>query len=340
MRTFNCGNCGRQVYFENTHCVHCKSALGFEPSTLSLLSLSEQSPHSYCENFQHNICNWLVDDNEAATSCLSCSLNNTTPDLDNPEHTSYWQKIESAKRRLLYSLLKLKLPVEAKKDNESSGIWFDFLADKDDHKVMTGHNQGLITLNIAEADSVARESNKKQLGEPYRTLLGHFRHEIGHYYWDHLIASNDKHLDQCRALFGDDREDYGEALKAHYNRNNDHSWSEDFVSFYASSHPWEDWAETWAHYLHIIDALDTASHFNMEVSRPTSGQQVELHQFDPYHQGVTINDIIEHWLPMTYALNSINRSMGLNDFYPFVLAPAVIKKLGFVHKVISRQLND
>lgn len=339
MRHFDCPNCQHQVYFENTSCIHCHAQLGFDPVQMTMVVLDNNSDYQYCTNAQHQACNWLVASLSKESFCLSCQLNHTIPDIGNKAYLAYWQKIESAKRRLVYSLIQFNLPVAPKMQEDGPGIWFDFLADQQNDKVTTGHNQGLITLNINEADSVARESTKKQMGEAYRTLLGHFRHEIGHYYWDVLIAPNDERLNQCRALFGDERSDYGQALQTHYERENTMDWTDDHVSFYASSHPWEDWAETWAHYMHIVDALDTANQFGLIVNQPNDDSKIRFNRFDPY-QFTDIDTIINHWLPMTYALNSVNRSMGIDDFYPFVLSPTVINKLAFVHKAISSSSSN
>ncbi len=332
MRPFNCSQCGAQVYFENSHCMNCHADLGFAIDSLDIVALPSRPDLMYCQNYQLHACNWLVNTDSHSPYCLSCQLNNTIPDLSQDQYRNYWFEIERAKRRLLYSLFKLNLPVVPKQTRDGEGIWFDFLAPDENEPVLTGHLHGLITLNIHEADSVAREASKKQLGEPYRTLLGHFRHEIGHYFWQLLVEPNHEMLNVFRGAFGDERIDYQSALSAHYERKDAHRWDDAYVSFYASSHPWEDWAETWAHYLHILDALDTASQFGMAVERPDH-QKVDFELFDPY-QATSIEVLIQHWLPMTYALNSINRSMGLHDFYPFVLTPKVIHKLGVVHDII------
>jgi hypothetical protein len=89
-------------------------------------------------------------------------------------------------------------------------------------------------------------------------LLGHFRHEVGHYFWDRLVATDPHQLEEFRVLFGDDRQDYGEALKRHYDEGAPANWQDTYISMYATMHPWEDFAETWAHYLHIVDTLETA----------------------------------------------------------------------------------
>ncbi len=235
---------------------------------------------------------------------------------------------------MFYTLLKFKLPL-ATKAEEPDALAFDFIADQTGPQghipVLTGHEDGLITINIAEADDPERERRRSQMGEPYRTLLGHFRHEIAHYYWDRLVAQSAS-LEEFREIFGDEQQDYGQSLQQHYANGPPRDWPDRFVSSYASSHPWEDFAETWAHYLHMVDALETASAFGLRV-RPKVGSidmSAKL-DFDPHDADMT--RIIEAWLPLTYAMNSMNRSMGFQDFYPFVLAPAVIAKLAFIHRL-------
>jgi hypothetical protein len=212
---------------------------------------------------------------------------------------------------------------------------FDFLAeDPGTPKVLTGHENGLITLNINEADDAQREKIRKQMGEPYRTLLGHFRHEVGHYFWDVLVRDGG-HLAECREVFGDETADYNDALKVHYAEGPMANWQEHFISAYATSHPWEDFAETWAHYLHIVDTLETAHAFGMRI-RPRVVKSPELQavmDFDPY-QARDFDTIIEAWLPLTFAMNSLSRSMGQADLYPFILSSDAIRKLGFIHKLV------
>jgi hypothetical protein len=257
------------------------------------------------------------------------------PDLSQAENLANWRKIQLAKHRLFYTLLRLQLPLKTKLEDSDHGLAFDFLAvppngAPPDEPIMTGHMNGLITINLAEADDSKRERQRHEMSEPYRTLLGHFRHEIAHYYWDVLVA-NSSSLDKFRQLFGDERQDYTAALQAHYASGPASNWAEHFVSAYASSHPWEDWAETWAHYFHMVDTLETASAFGMRV-RPKVALRADLAttvDFDPH--SATMSRIIDSWLPLTFAVNSINRSMGSPDLYPFVLSPRAIVKLSFIH---------
>jgi hypothetical protein len=266
--------------------------------------------------------------------CAACRHNRMIPDLSQQENLANWRKIELAKHRLFYTLLRLRLPLRTKLEDPENGLAFDFLAAAPNgapaEPVMTGHDNGLITINLSEADDSERERMRHQMGEPYRTLLGHFRHEIAHYYWDRLVGDAPD-IEAFRQLFGDEREDYGAALQRHYANGPPPDWQERFVSSYASTHPWEDWAETWAHYFHMVDTLETASAFGMRVRpRVTKGADLSAAMdFDPH--SANMDRIIDSWLPLTFAVNSINRSMGIADLYPFVLPPPVIVKLSFIH---------
>jgi hypothetical protein len=291
--------------------------------------------YRYCQNQQYGVCNWLVSVDEPDIFCLACRHNRMIPDLSVPENLANWKKIETAKHRLFYTLLRLRLPLATKLEDPDA-LAFDFLASPGEglhtaEPVMTGHDNGVITINLAEADDAKREHQRNEMGEPYRTLLGHFRHEIGHYYWDRLIL-NSPELEGFRKAFGDERQDYGAALQRHYANGAPANWPDYFVSAYASMHPWEDFAETWAHYFHMIDTLETASAFGLRV-RPKVSMGADLAaviDFDPHI--APMEKIIDAWLPLTFAANSINRSMGLPDLYPFVLAPPVIVKLSFIHE--------
>lgn len=350
MRLFTCGHCGQRLYFENVSCTRCGKALGFLPDQLRLSSLEptaggfwqppgEVTQYQKCANYkQHAVCNWMVPVVDDHTYCTACRLNRTIPDLGVAGNLDLWRTLETEKRRLLYSLLRLNLPVVTRSD-EPGALAFDFLSDNgalfsERGRVFTGHDQGLITINIKEADPAERERMREQMAEPYRTLLGHFRHESGHYYWDRLIRDT-PWRQECRNLFGNDFLDYGQALEQYYRQGAPAGWQQHFISSYATMHPWEDWAETWAHYLHIVDTLETAWQFGLGT-RPMAGDDVQVavhHDFDPYHEA-NIDTLVEHWLPLTFALNSLNRSMGHELAYPFVLSPNVIKKLRFVHRVV------
>ena len=295
----------------------------------------------FCANASYDACNWLVPAEGPDAFCRACRHNRTIPDLGAPEHLLRWQRLEAAKHRLIYGLLRLDLPLVSKFEHPESGLAFDFLADSgatfpETAQISTGHARGLITINLAEADDAERERARKDMAEPYRTLLGHFRHEVGHYYWERLVRDG-LWLESFRTLFGDERQDYGARLRAHHGQGPPPRWQEWFVSSYASAHPWEDFAETWAHYLHMVDTLETADAFGLRVN-PKVGRDPALAMaidFDPYRQG-DFDALVQAWLPLTYAVNSLNQSMGQPDLYPFVLAPTVMGKLRFVHGLIHR----
>jgi hypothetical protein len=270
------------------------------------------------------------------TLCRCCRLTRTFPDLTVPGNAESWLRIEVAKRRLVSSLIGFGLPVHDKVEDPAQGLAFDLLrAPPGGPKVTTGHDNGVITLDVEEADDATREQRRHHLGEVYRTLLGHLRHEIGHYYWQTLVEPG-PWLAPFRALFGDERQDYAAALKAHY-ASPRADWPTTHVSAYASSHPWEDWAETWAHYLHMVDTMDTALSFGLD------GEQVDL-SYDRFTaaslgapNSAEADDFLNFmngWMELTGVLNELSRSMGLADFYPFVLPVTAVRKLYFVHQVV------
>lgn len=347
MQVFTCQSCGQALYFENTRCEQCGHALGYLPekATISALepcddvwiALADTSEYRFCQNQEFGVCNWMIPATSTESLCGACRHNKVIPDLSLPENRERWRKMEAAKHRLIYTLLKLRLPLQNQADNLKRGLAFEFLETQSAHgeRVMTGHDNGVITIALEEADDAKREQIRTQMGEPYRTLLGHFRHEVGHYFWNILVQDGDK-LEMFRKIFGDESQDYAAALKAHYTNGPPADWQQHFVTAYASAHPWEDFAETWAHYMHIVDTLETARAFGVKVQMPANGQsETETAvSFEP-HQAPNIEQLIEAWLPLCFAVNSMNRSMGQADIYPFVLAPAAIGKLGYVHDLIQ-----
>jgi hypothetical protein len=352
MRVFHCDHCGRLVFFENTSCMHCEHALAYLPDLGEVGSLepagedrwrsplAEAADRTYrlCDNYRKEaVCNWAVPSDDPHPLCHSCRLTRTIPDLDRPGAKEAWYKLEVAKRRLVYSLMRLGCPILDKSDDPEQGLAFEFLADPpvpDGTVVLTGHADGVITLNILEADDAERERRRLALHEPYRTLLGHFRHEVGHYYWDRLIRDGPR-LGAFRALFGDEQVDYAKALEAHYQSGPPQDWQQRFVSSYASAHPWEDWAETWAHYLHMTDTLETAAACGVSI-RPRRSDEPTLRAVPESTSGAeTFDRLIRSWFPLTYVLNNLNRGLGLPDGYPFVLSDRAIEKLRFVHQTIG-----
>jgi hypothetical protein len=352
MKLFECQNCGHPLYFENTRCESCGLRLGYLPVRGQVSALkpdgtqwralaAPKGRYRFCANAEHEVCNWLIHADNADSFCAACRHNRTIPDLSQPGNLVHWRMIEVAKHRLFYTLIKLQLPLVTKAE-DPDGLAFDFLAAPGTPTaapVMTGHANGLITISLAEADDAERERQRNQMGEPYRTLLGHFRHEIAHYYWSRLVADSPR-LQEFRDLFGDERKDYAAALQQHYANGPAADWPAHFVTAYASAHPWEDFAETWAHYFHMVDTLETAHAFGLSVRPKVSrGSSFATKiDFDAHH--AEMDRLIEAWLPLTFAVNSINRSMGLPDLYPFVLAPTVIAKLTYVHDRIRAQRDQ
>lgn len=347
MKLFQCHNCRHPVYFENVVCEKCQSWLGYHPERDEMIALfpggevwnfefENGRAYRYCSNHNHAVCNWLIPADKENGFCSACDLNDVIPNISEADHLTDWRKLEEAKHRLVYALRRLGLPVYPKTEDYPQGLIFDFLAPEDARKpVMTGHDEGRITINTQEADPVKREAMRLRMDERYRTLIGHFRHEVGHYYWNLLIRGQPEILAAFRNLFGDEREDYGEALKRHYKNGSPDDWTQNYISEYATSHAWEDWAETWAHYLHLLDLLETAYSFRLQLAPPVDGQEM-MHikaDFDPYLEG-TLKRILREAVPVTFAVNSLNRGMGRKDIYPFMLNNRVQEKLTFVHQLV------
>jgi len=341
VRVFACDHCDQVVFFDNDTCLRCSSPLGYIAARADIVSLTEVAPGRLvdlsgaprawqrCATAAITGCNWLVPYGSDGM-CESCSLTRTRPADDDQVGLAEFFQAETAKRRLLFQLAQLGLPVDKRDDEAEKGLAFDLLS-SETTKVITGHDNGVVTLDLAEADDEHRERLRHELDEPYRTLLGHFRHEIGHYYWPILVTDPDV-LDACRALFGDDREDYAQAVKRYYAEAavEGQLWPQTHISVYATMHPYEDWAETFAHYLHILDTLQTADCFGLgdgpsgtgDATRPDGAR--------------TFGEVIDRWLGLTRALNEVNRSMGKEDLYPFVIAPPVVRKLAFVDRTVRR----
>jgi len=409
-RRYRC-RCGRPVFFRNSVCTACGSALGYVPEIGRVLPLdpgptaglwlvaeeagaentapvklaAHKSPasaapgvarvaaaatsaaisdeprrlYARCANFDTAAgCNWLVAlqstlpaegeaPDPASTAapapmlCRACRLNRTIPDLSDPTAAELWRRMELARRRLVSQLISIGLPVASKvpaaNEDPERGLMFDVLRPlPGGPPVMTGHDDGLITLNLDEADDAIRERTRVDMREPYRTLLGHFRHEVGHYYWDRLVDGT-PWIEGCRQLFGDDREDYAAALQRHYAQGAKADWAMRHVSSYASTHPWEDWAETWAHYLHMLDTLDTALSFGLDASDVEFDADpfTKAELWKPDDPGAEeFLGFVNGWVELTSVLNELSRSMGQADYYPFVLPRPVVGKLQFVHLVV------
>ena len=323
-----------------------------EADTWHVFGDGQGKAYRRCANFQTAAgCNWMVpapregDEPSFSTQglaqgyCLSCSTTRTIPDQSIEGNDDRWRKLELAKRRLLSQLLALGLPVVTRFSDPAHGMSFDFLSSMPGGPhVLTGHEQGVITINAQEAEDAVRERIRAEMREPYRTLVGHFRHEVGHYYWDLRVAPT-SWLDDFRALFGDERADYATALRNHYENGPPADWAMRYVTSYASSHPWEDWAETWAHYLHMADTADTALSFGVDVARVelVSDLFEPSDLWQPEHpDAAKFLDFLNGWVRLTNMLNELSRSMGQPDYYPFVLPRAAVGKLQFIHAVITQ----
>jgi hypothetical protein len=342
MRDFNCPNCGQRLAFENSLCLNCGSALGFSLQDMALLVIAagvdtrrrgavDSGQYQLCANLHLAECNWLVEKGPIRKLCTSCALTRTRPnDIDTKALVAF-AAAEKAKRRLIFELHELKLPIVGRDEDPEYGLAFDLLSSEFE-AVFTGHHNGVITLDLAEGDDVHREQLRVEMDEPYRTLLGHFRHEIGHYYFYRLVGPSQAYSQRFGDLFGDPDTDYQAALDRHYNQGAPAGWEDTYVSSYATMHPAEDWAETFAHYLHIRDTLDTAAAFGFAPAGATFERRV----LGPSG----FDTIIEMWLPLAWALNMVNRSMGKEDLYPFVLPPAVLDKMRFIHTIIDEITSD
>ncbi len=350
MKVFHCDHCGHLIFFENVRCLKCDHQLAYLPDLGVVGSLEAEgerwkSPlprakgraYRLCANSTaENVCNWAVPAADPNPLCVSCRLTEVIPDLGVSGNRDAWYKVEVAKRRLVYTLLTLGLPVVGRDEDEAGGLSFEFLADPADPSappILTGHADGVITLNVAEADDSERGRRRVQMGEPYRTLLGHFRHESGHFYWDQLVRDSSR-LDAFREVFGDERADYGVALKKHHAGGPPPGWQERFVSAYSSAHPWEDWAETWAHYLHMTDTLETAADCGVQLRPERRSEPTVKRVSDPVAGEASFDHLLADWYPLTYLLNNLNRGLGLPDGYPFVLSAPAVGKLRCVHQVV------
>jgi len=340
-----CSHCRHLLHFEAQACHACGHSVGFDPAAGGFHHFEAESGEwldargsrqdlRQCDNARYGVCNWLVAASDTPVQCTACRHNRMIPDLSVTGVLSRWKRIEEAKRRVVHGLIRLGLSID-----EGPHIWFDLLYDPSAEmgfapQLLTGHASGVVTINLIEADDAARERIRREMGEPYRTLVGHFRHEIGHYFWHRLVEFSPDLL-PFRNLFGDERADYAAALQAHYAHPAAAGWEENFVSSYATVHPWEDFAETFAHYLHIVDTLATIGQFGTRLDPPPGATVATAAtvDFDPYDSDTAT--LVARWIPFAFALNAINRSMGQPDLYPFRLTPTIVLKLDFVGRLLA-----
>ncbi len=335
MRVFACPHCGAWVEFEDRRCLACDTHLAY---ALDRDEIVRSVRGLTCRYRSLISCNWVADPApEAEGGCFSCRLTVERPDLEDPAAVSRLAIAEHAKRRVLRQLHHLRLPITPRHDD--AGLGFALKVPGEGEQVLTGHADGLITINLTEASDPHREEVRISLGEPYRTMVGHMRHEVGHWYWQVLVDGTDL-IDPFRALFGDERQDYGDALEAHYGDDAGTTDAEEHISGYATMHPWEDFGETFAHYLHIADSLETAAAVGLRVHGPTG---VPYPLASSLHSeglldisDVPMTAVLAAWHGFALAANALNRSMGEPDLYPFVVTPAVAEKLDFVHDLVRR----
>ena len=344
MRVFACPECHAWVEFEDLVCLSCGTALAYDADQDTIVRRSDVVLCTYWDAIG---CNWAAAPrpappggpgaarDDAAMPCASCWLTVERPADDDLTGHSQLVLAEFAKRRLVRQLRHLGLPITERADG--AGLAFRFLSPAPGESVVTGHDNGLITIDLSESNDPHREALRIRLGEPYRTMLGHLRHEIGHYYWLVLVDGSGE-LDEFRELFGDDRQDYGAALEAHYGTGPADGWADQHISHYATTHPWEDFAETFAHYLHIADELETTWSVGVTVEGPHGVPEPLARRIAatgaPEIAGLPIADVLGRWHGFSLALNAVNRSMGRQDLYPFVITPGVARKLGWVHELV------
>ncbi|MCC7374548.1 MAG: putative zinc-binding peptidase [Verrucomicrobiales bacterium] len=356
MKAFHC-TCRQPLFFDNNRCLRCGSEVAYDPTSQRLTPLKPaksgrwllardtrkpKPQFRFCANrTEASACNWLVPADSGDALCLSCQLTRTIPILARPKNPERLRELEAAKRRVLFVLQELKLPLTPKSTDPERGLAFDFLESlPGEPRVLTGHAEGLITLNVAEADDDYRERHRDNLREPYRTVIGHLRHELAHYYWDLLIRDT-PWLEPFRKTFGDERTNYAAALELHYADGPAPDWRSKFISAYAASHPWEDWAESWAHYLHLKSTLETVQTYGLNTAKVPI--QIEPFGLEALGESADFADAedflrwINAWVVLTTVLNEVSRSMGQPDLYPFVLNGPAVEKLYFVHRVILRR---
>ncbi|MGB4776760.1 zinc-binding metallopeptidase family protein [Microbacterium sp.] len=328
MKAYRCRVCANALYFENSVCVSCGAALGYSRAERALVPVDDAGRYvdaegliwHVCRNLNLSGCAWLAP--LEGGQCAACDLTRTRPSDDDVTGLVEFPVAERAKRHLVAELDALGFPVVSKLEDTQGGLAFDMLSSSNAN-VLIAHADGIVTIDLAEGVDWRREKVREQLDEPYRTMLGHLRHEVGHYYEWRLVElpgaeSGGEVLDAARALFGDETSSYQEAVNRHYEQGPPAGWGEHYISSYATMHPYEDFAETWAHYLHICDTIETAVEYGLLPAADLVGH-------------ARFRDLVANvWIPLSTALNLVNRSMGKDDLYPFVLPDTVLDKLDFV----------
>ena len=342
MQRFTC-DCGNVLFFGSSRCLNCNSDTGYDPESRAMLRLRPPHRMKRCDNgVRHGVCNWLLPEDTTEVLCVACRMNRTIPDLSTARNRMLWGRMETAKRRLIYTLRQMGISLPSKAANPKKGLAFDIISTVSNPTVTTGHLNGVITVNLEEADDTYRQINRQQLGENSRTLLGHFRHESAHYLWQRFLSElnwDDPRRLAFRERFGNEWLDYAASLRTHYDQGAPAGWEKNFITPYAASHPWEDWAETWAHYLQIIDGVDTCENLGIKVQHlalPLVTLPVEA-GFLPTMLPSTIAEEgeflawLQRWMCLSIVLNEISSSLGEQELYPFVITVGVAQKLRLAH---------
>ena len=343
MKSFHCA-CGNALYFESSRCLRCGLEVGYDPMQDDMGPPGSQ--RKLCANgTRHGVCNWLLPAASSAAFCLSCKLTRTTPDLRTEQNLRHWGLMEAAKRRLIRTLRALRLSVPALTDDPQNGLAFDIVSTMLDPRATMGHLGGVITVSLEEADDTWRQINRQQLGEAARTLLGHFRHESGHYLWErHLSRLEWMHPARFafREIFGNESFSYSDALKRHYQNGPPADWQQRFITPYAAAHPWEDWAETWAHYLQMIDGLETGGQLGLSMPSAAApalppdsctlpaGLASGTHADDS-----AFEQLLQRWLHLVTVMNEASRSFGAPLLYPYIISASAARKLRLAHYFAS-----
>lgn len=342
MLRFAC-DCGNALFFSSFRCLKCGGEVGYDPGSSTMRRIGGAGGFRRCINgIQHGVCNWLLPPGSSRPLCPACRLNRTIPDLKLGQNAQLWARMEMAKRRLVWSLLRLGITLPTQAENPAAGLAFDIISSRANPEVTTGHLAGVITVNLEEADDTYRQINRQQLGESSRTLLGHFRHESAHYLWHRYLtglAWDDPLRLAFRHRFGDEWQDYVASLEAHYRDGAPAGWELQYITPYASSHPWEDWAETWQHYLEILDGLETCESLGITVANitvPLTAMSADAGSLPPMLVAPAEADAwflawLQRWMCLSTTLNEVAQSIGEPPLYPFVISEPVARKLRLAH---------
>jgi hypothetical protein len=276
----------------------------------------------FCINRERIGCNWIAP--EEGAFCRSCAMTALAPDPTIENAIPNWAETEAAKRWVLDNLGRWHW---FRPEDPGTRPVFHMLAEGL-MPVQMGHGNGVVTISVAEADPLVSTTRRKALDEPYRTMIGHMRHEISHMLWWRLSLRED-FLNEFRERFGDERIDYSASLQRHYENGPPVEWRQRYLTSYASAHPHEDWAETAAHLLHLTDIADSA------VASELGSPELPHSKWDPYTE-MDSNRLINIASQLTVRINHVNRSMGLSDLYPFTLSEVAREKLVFVHDWLKR----